>query len=148
MRSLKDLDVTKLADVPFEFEVTDELTGNGIGLFLSIIGDHSQEILDVIKAHENAARTAEAMAAKSDPRGKQLRVVKFEDDVEYSNELVAIRVKGWRGIVEPFTPAGAIELCRINPPIKEQILAKSKDLKNFMTPFSAKPAATSATAPG
>ena len=148
MLSLKDLDVTQLADVPFEFEVTDELTGKGIGVFLSIIGDHSQEILDVIKAHENAARTAEAMAAKSDPRGKQLRVVKFEDDVEYSNELVAIRVKEWRGLEDKFTRAAAIELCRINPPIKEQILAKSKDLKNFMTPFSAKPASPSGTPPG
>lgn len=148
MYSLSDLNVTKLADVPSEFEVTDEMTGKGIGLFLSVIGDHSQEILDLVKEHENAQRIAEAMAAKRDPRNKDLHVVKFEDDVEYSTRLIAVRIKGWRGIVEPWSPEGAIELCKINPPVREQVLARSKDLKRFSTPFTPKLASTSGTPPG
>jgi len=148
MLSLKDLDVTKLADVPFEFEVIDEVSGKGIGVFLSVIGGHSQEILDLIKEESNAQRTQEALAEKRDPRNKQIKVRPVEKDIEYSTKLVAIRVKGWRGIQEEYSPEGAIELCTTNPPIKEQILAKSEDLKNFMKPFTTKPASTSDTPPG
>lgn len=148
MFSLKDLDVTKLADVPYEFEVIDEITGKGTGVFLSVIGDHSQSILERIQRHENDQRIADAMQAKTDPRGKLVHVVKFEDDVRYSTELVALRVKAWRGITEPYSPEAAIELCSINPPIKEQILACSRDVKKFSTPFMTKPVSTSDTPPG
>ncbi|MEO8101329.1 MAG: hypothetical protein ABI790_02315 [Betaproteobacteria bacterium] len=148
MHSLKDLDVTKLADVPYRFEITDDVTGRGVGIFLHVIGGHSQKILDFVKEHENEQRVAEEMAKKRDPRNKQVHVRKFEDDIRYSNELVAIRVTEWEGIEEPCTLENAIQLCQINPPYKEQILGKSEDMRNFMRPFTTKPGSTSDTLPG
>lgn len=150
MLSLNDLDVSKACEIAHEFEVVDEVTGKGTGLFLSVIGGHAQKILDFSKEEMNARRVAEAMAEKRDPRGKnpQAKVVPIERDIQFSTELVALRVVGWRGIKEPYTHENAVKLCTINPPIKEQILAKSEDLKNFPTPFPKDSASTSGTTPG
>jgi len=146
MLSLNDLDVTKACEVQFEFEVKDE-DGKGTGIFLTVIGGHAQAISDFTKKRLNEYRVAEAMAEKRDPRGKTPRVVSIEDDMEFSTELVAMRVTGWRGISEPYSHENAVKLCTINPPIKEQILAVSDDLKNFPTPFSTNAVSTSGTAP-
>lgn len=147
MLSLNDLDVSKACEVACEFEVTDEATGKGTGIFLRVIGGHAQVIADFEKKELNARRVAEVMAEKRDPRGKNPKVVSIEEDIEFSTELIAMRVVGWRGIEEPYSHENAVKLCTINPPIKEQILAKSNDLKNFPTPFSKNSASTSGIAP-
>lgn len=133
MFSLNDLNITKSCEQGFEFEVTDENTGKGTGIFLTVIGAHAQRILDFTKKSLNERRIAEAMAEKRDPRGKQPRARPIEEDIEFGTELVALRVIGWRGIKEEYTHERAVELCTINPTIKEQILAKSEDLSNFPT---------------
>lgn len=150
MLSLDDLDVSKACEVAYEFEVKNEITGKGTGVFLTVIGGHAQKILDYSKKEMNARRVAEAMADKRDPRGKnpEAKVIPIEQDIEFSTELVAMRIVGWRGISDPYTHENAVRLCKINPPIKEQILAVSEDLKNFPTPFSKSPASTSGTQPG
>jgi hypothetical protein len=147
MLSLKDLDVAQACEVPFEFEVKDEVTGKGTGLFLTVVGSHAERILDFTKKALNERRVAEAMAAKRDPRGRNAKPVPVEEDIEFSTEIVALRVVGWRGIEEPYSHENAIKLCTINPPIKEQILAVSEDLKNFPTPFSTSSGSTSGTPP-
>lgn len=146
MLSLDDLDVTKACEIEYEFEVKDEVTGKGTGFFLTVIGGHAQCILDYTKKEMNARRVADAMAQKRDPRGKSPTVHLIEEDIEFSTELVAMRVRGWRGISEPYSHENALRLCTINPPIKEQILAASEDLKNFPTPFSTSSPSTSGTA--
>jgi hypothetical protein len=146
MLSLDDLDVTKACEVEYEFEVVDDVNGKGTGFFLTVIGGHAQRVLDYTKKSLNERRVAEAMAAKRDPRGKNTKAVPVEEDIEFSTELVALRVTGWRGIKESYSHENAVRLCTINPPIKEQILAVSEDLKNFPTPFSTNSDATSDTA--
>lgn len=150
MISLKDLNVSKACEVGFEFEVKDELTGKGTGIFLTVIGGHAQAILDFSKKELNARRVAQAMAEKRDPRGKnpEAKVVPIEDDIEFSTEMVAIRVVAWRGIEEPYTHENAVNLCTINPPIKEQILAVSEDLRNFPLTALTNSPSTSASQPG
>lgn len=148
MYSLDDLDVTKACEQQYEFEVRDESTGKGIGLFLTVIGGHAERITEFTKKSLNDRRMAEAMAAKRDPRGKEVRIVPIEEDLQFSTELVAMRIVGWRGIKEPYTPEGAVKLCTINPLIKEQVLAASDNLKNFPMTFSASSPSTSASQPG
>ena len=145
--SLDDLDVTKRCEIPFEFEVINEVTGKGVGIFLTIIGSHAQVIADFTAKELNERRVAEAMQSKRDPRGKNPVVVKIEDDIEFSTELIALRIVAWRGIKEPFSHENAVKLCHKNAPMKEQILAKSDDMKNFPMPFSTSSPATSDTAP-
>lgn len=129
--SLDDLNVTKSCEVPFEFEVTDDTTGKGIGLFLSVVGAHAERVQNLVTKAANERRTADAMAEKRDPRNKTVKVHTVEEDIAFSTELVAIRVVAWRGVKEDYSPEGAIKLCTINPTIKEQILAKSENLANF-----------------
>ena len=131
MFSINDLDVAKACETPFEFEVKDDETGKGTGIFISVIGGHAQVIADYVAKSLNERRTAEAMAIKRDPRGKQTHVVPVEDDIEYSIEQTAIRITSWRNISDPYSPEAAIKLCKVNPTIKDQVFAKSEELKNF-----------------
>lgn len=148
--SLDDLDQAKACDAPFEFEVKDDVTAKGVGLFLSVLGAHAKVVLEFTKKELNERRIAEAMAKKRDPRGKNPEndVVPIEQDIDFSTHAVAIRIVSWRGIVEEFSPENAVRLCTINPSIKEQVLAVSEDLKKFPTRFSTKPASSSANQPG
>lgn len=130
--SLDDLDQSKACETPYEFEVVDENNGKGIGIFISVIGGQAKVIDDFTSKMINQRRVAEAMAQKTDPRGKRPHVVPIEEDFDFSMEVIALRVVGWRGrIKEPYSPKNALRLCKQNQPIREQILAASNDLKNF-----------------
>ena len=126
--SLADLDVNKQCEAGFEFEVTDDATGKGTGIFLTVIGAHAAVVQAYAKKHANEQRRFDAMQEK---RGKKGAVRTVEEDIEFGFEMAAIRVTGWRGISDEFSTEGAIRLCTINPPIKEQILKVSEDLGNF-----------------
>lgn len=147
MFSLDDLDIAKACETPYEFEVTDDVTGKGTGLFLSVIGAHAQVLTDFTAKRLNERRRADAMAEKRDPRGKNPNVHLVEEDIEFATELVALRVVAWRGMKEPYSHESAIRLCTINPSIKEQILAVSEDLKKYPTRFSKLSVSTSDTSP-
>lgn len=148
MYSLDDLDQARLCEVPYRFEVTNEATGKGTGIFLSVIGGQAQVIQDYTVKVANDRRIAEAMHAKRDPRGKNPKVVKAEEDVEVSTELVALRIVGWEGIREPFSHENAVKLCARNLNIKQQAYDASEDMKNFSLPFTEPSASTSDTSPG
>jgi hypothetical protein len=128
LSSLNDLDITKQCEGGFEFEVTDDNDGKGTGVFLTVIGAHAPAVLEFTRKALNKRRIFDEMQEK---RGKKSQSRSIEDDIEFSTELVAVRVTGWRGISDEFSPAGAIRLCTINPPIREQILKASEDLANF-----------------
>jgi hypothetical protein len=63
-------------------------------------------------------------------KGKEdIRLV--EDDEEFGIRNAAIRIIGWRGITEDYTPELAIKLCEVNPEIRAQVIEKSDELANF-----------------
>lgn len=142
MFSINDLDVKKSCEKGFEFEVTDDNTGKGTGIFLTVIGGHAQVIADFTKKTLNERRITDAMAEKRDPRGKRLHVYKVEEDEIFSTELIAMRIIAWRGIKEEYSHENAVKLCTINPPIREQILKASEDLTNFPIAFTENSAST------
>jgi hypothetical protein len=128
MFSLSDLDVTKQSEAGFEFEVLDDSTGKGVGVHLTVIGAHAPAVQKFTSKKLNERRVFDEM---NERRGKKAQIRKIEDDVEFGIELAAIRIVGWRGISDEFTPANAIQLCTVNPTIREQILKASEDLANF-----------------
>ena len=144
--SIDELSVQKSCEKGFEFEVKDE-KGKGTGIFMTVMGGHAVAIEEFTTKALNERRIAEAMAVKSDPRGKKLKVVPVEDDIEFADALVAMRVMSWRGIKEACTLENVLRVCKTNPPIKEQILEASEELKNFPSPFTAKSASASDTSP-
>ena len=126
--SLADLDVTKQSEAGFEFEVLDDSTGKGVGIHLTVIGAHAPAVQKFTSKRLNERRVFDDLQTA---RGKKAQIRKIEDDVEFGIELAAIRIVGWRGISDDFSPANAIQLCTINPTMREQILKASEDLSNF-----------------
>lgn len=124
--SLDSLNVAKQCESAFEFEYINE-SGSNTGVFLTVIGSHAPELQKWVNSELNKRRNFEAMQTK---RGKD-SVRLIEDDIDFGVELIALRIKGWRGINEPFTPENALRLCEINPLIVEQVKAASENLANF-----------------
>ena len=126
--SLDDLDLTKKCAEGFEFEVTDDATGTGTGLYLTVVGGHAQKVIDWTRKTINARRVFDEMQEK---RGKKAQTRTVEEDMQFAVELAAIRVVAWRGLSDECTHENVMRLCEINPPIREQILKASEDLANF-----------------
>lgn len=127
--SIDDLDLTKQCDERFEFEVTDDATGKGTGIFLSVVGAHAAIVQACTRKELNARRLADAMRERS---GKGATPRPVEADMDFGTEMVAVRIVGWRGLSDPCTHDNAVKLCRVNPLIKEQVLKVSEDLANFL----------------
>lgn len=132
MYSLDQLDQPKACETPFEFEVKNE-TDEGTGLFLSVIGGVAPVITEFVEKHMQGRRVQQALAEKADPRGKRIHVVPFTEDVEFTTQLIAMRIVGWRGIIQdPCTPENTLKLCKNNPwSVRDQILLNSDKMENF-----------------
>lgn len=126
--SISDFDITKKCEAGFEFEVVDDETGEGTGLFLTVVGGHAPIVQDFVRKALNQRRAREEM---NERRGRKAKVRPIEDDIEFSTELVAIRVTAWRPMEQECTLENVIKLCTVNPLIKEQILKASEDIANF-----------------
>ncbi len=127
--SLSELNVEAQSETPYEFEITDENSGKGTGVYLSVLGSHSKSVSSFVAKTLNAKRRAEALRLKKG--AKDVEFTPIEDDIDFGVELAAIRIKAWRGITEDFTPENALLLCRTNPIIKQQVIEASDDVKNF-----------------
>ncbi len=125
--SLSDLNLTKKCETAFEFELVDESSGKGKGVFLSVIGSQSASFQEWIRGVQNTRKARNAMAAK---RGKEIEET-AEDEQEFLALATAKRIVAWRGIDEPFTPALALQLATHNVEVRNQVITASNDLSNF-----------------
>lgn len=129
MLSLDDLDAVKAADEAHEFEFALP-NGDGSGLFLQVIGANAPRVKAVEFEIGNAYR--KRVAVKAAQRNASTEVDKIEDDVGSIHKLAAVRIVGWRGLKEEFTPENALRLVRINPSLADQVTEVSNDLALFM----------------
>jgi len=129
--SLDDLDATQKDAFEFEY-ITDE--GQSTGIFLKVLGGQSSTVTKEVSRLVNERRKAQAIrAANSASRGrKEVSFDRIEDDVEFGQRLAAVRLVGWRGIAEDFTPENGLKLCQRNRDISAQITEQSDKLSNFM----------------
>lgn len=131
--SLSSLNAVKASEAPFEFEYITP-GGEPSGVFLSILGGQSEVVTKTAAKMINDHRKKKA-AREASSRFQSKHNVDFdtlESDVEFGQRLAAVRLVGWRGITDPFTPENALELCRINKLIAAQIMEQSENLANFM----------------
>ena len=125
--SLADLNIkTKCAD-GFTFPFLDD-EGKNTGVEFTVLGAHAPSVQKWVNAELNARRKQDAMQAK---RGKDVDVRDIEDDIEFGVEYMAIRIIGWSGITEPYSPENALRLCETNPLVVEQVKIASETLANF-----------------
>lgn len=134
MVSLASLNAVAASDHPFEFEYIDA-GGNSTGIFFSVIGGQSDKVTQVVSKMVNERRrkdAARAVAAKLNGKRQTLEFETLETDVEFGQRLAAIRLVGWRGITDPYTPENALALCQSNRLIAAAIVEASDEMANFM----------------
>lgn len=124
--SLDDLNLVSASENSYEFEY---LKGDGrpTGVFISVIGSQAPKVQEWIRKTLNRRRSQEAIAAK---RGKEVERL-VEDDEDFAVGAAAVRIVGWRGIKESFTPEAAMTLCRNNSEVRDQVFEASNNLANF-----------------
>lgn len=129
--SLASLNARKASSEAVEFEYVDE-AGERTGIFLSILGAQSDKVTSEVNALVNDRRRKEAALAATRMGGRdQPTFTPIEDDIAFGHRLAAVRLEGWRGIEEPFTPENALSLCQNNADIADFITKKS----NLSGPF-------------
>ena len=130
--SLAALDARKASEEAHEFEYTLS-DGTKTGIFLSVLGTHSHAVTAKTNEMINERRRVEAAREAQAVMDRTLDTfTPFETEVEFSQRLAAVRIVGWRGIDEDFTPDLALKLCQINPDVAAQVMARSNNLGNFM----------------
>lgn len=131
---LDDLNIVQAAETPFEFEYI-KPDGSNSGIFLSVLGGHSDKVRSVAAELINARRQKQAAREVQKARsGRNTPSAEFdtvESDIEFGQRLAAVRLVGWRGIKQPWSPEGAAKLCKINPLIADQVMQASDDVANF-----------------
>jgi hypothetical protein len=112
--------ILPIDETPYVFEVTSELTGKGIGLFITVTSAHAEQASTTLKSQVILAQ----------------RIAEFQNGHSTVNELelevlaASSRIVGWDGITEPFTKENAHTLCSTNPFIRHQILRVSNELSS------------------
>ncbi|UPT53201.1 hypothetical protein [Synechococcus phage Ssp-JY42] len=136
--SLSDLNARAASEKAFEFEYLIE--GEGTGVFISVLGQHCASVAKAINAEVNDRRRKQAVAAARNAKARpdSAEYEPIEDDIAFGQRLAALRITGWRGIAEDFTPERALQLCQDNPDVASQALDASNNLANFMKPSPAK----------
>jgi hypothetical protein len=132
--SLDDLDATKHGAQAFEFPYLNA-DGEETGIFLSVLGSESEAVQKEVAALINDRRRKQAAREAVQRIGtakKQVEYDTLESDVEFGQRLAAVRLVGWRGISDPFTPENALRLCRSNRDIAAQITQASDAAGNFI----------------
>jgi len=127
-----------------EIEITHPVTGKGIGLFISILGNDSDVVTEYLSEKQDK-REREAAYAKK--RGKEPELRTSEVRKQENLELLAVCTTGWRtvgadGVSEPtaefndkkheYSIPNAIALYKKFPSIYEQVNAGISQLENFM----------------
>ena len=125
--SLSDLNIKTKCAEGFTFPFLND-EGKETGVTFTVLGAHAPSVQKWVNSELNARRKQDALQAK---RGKDVDVRAIEDDIEFGVEYMAIRITGWEGITEPYSPENALRLCETNPLVVEQVKAASEAMENF-----------------
>ena len=102
--------------------------GNPTGIILMVLGSQSSIVTKWRNKKLNAQRRYEDQQNK---RGKNSDVKAIEEDLDFGNEFASIRIVGWTGLEEDYTPQVALHWCSVNTEIVKQVMEFSEELGNF-----------------
>ena len=125
--SIDELDITKKCDESIDMDYIDA-NGKKTGIVLLVLGSQSPRVQGWVRRELNRRRKQNAFIQK---RGKDVEPETVEDDEEFSNEAAAVRIVGWRGIKQEYTPELAIHLMTINSLMRDQVFKASNEIGNF-----------------
>jgi hypothetical protein len=124
---LSDLNTRKKCEEALDFEPLTK-SGKGMGITLKVLGGHAESVQKWVTKELNNRKIAEEMQKR---RGKSAAIRPVEEDIEFGDELIAIRIVGWEGIADTWSPENALILVQTNPDIKAQVQEFSEDTENF-----------------
>lgn len=128
--SLDAFDATAASDKPIEMEIILP-DGSNSGAFLLILGNESSkvqaEVNRLVNERRKKALRAEAVRTKGDAA-----FTPIEEDIEFGHRLTAVRVVGWRGIKEEWSPENAYRLVSRNASIAAQVTQASGEVADFL----------------
>ena len=127
--SLDDIDLRQGSENAFEFEYIGP-KGNKTGIFFSVLGEHAEKVRSETNALLNERRRAEATREAAATSAADA-ITPIEDDTAFGQRLAAVRLVGWRGLREDYTPARGLRLCQTNALAAAQITQKSRQAENF-----------------
>jgi hypothetical protein len=125
---ITSFDAVKASDGGYEFELKDTDGMSGTGIYLTVIGRHSDAVVGWFSKTINANVRETQMAAR---KGKTVDPKSVEDNVTQNIELSCIRVVGWRNVAQEFTKDLLAKVLRRNPHWVDQITEQSDSLGNF-----------------
>lgn len=130
---LSSLDLSSTSENGYEFEFIPEATGIGEGFFITVLGKHADTVKEWKRKAINNMRDRERMLAK---KGKD-DYRKFEEDEAFGIQLAAITIIGWKGLSDGGKPVEyskemALQLCKMNPEVRDQVSAASDLMSNFI----------------
>ena len=128
---LSDLDAVAAGDTPFEIEYV-RADGSGSGVFLLVLGGQSEKVQAEVNRLVNERRKKKAAAEALAKGPDKADFTPIEDDIAFGHRLTAIRLVGWRGIKQEWSPENAFRLISRNSEIAEQVTTASNNLSNFM----------------
>lgn len=137
------LDTGKAADKPFEFELTHPVSGEGLSVFLSVIGLEANTFQSFIREEGNRARRR---ALDAQRKGKGEEAVTVEEEEEALLKALSACVVAWRtevdGKSDPVIQWGTrkLECTRANVTewlgtfrwARVQVNAAASDIGNFI----------------
>lgn len=132
--SLDDLDAAKASSEAQPFEFLDR-AGEPTGITLFVLGSQSEVVTKEVARLVNERRRKEAARDIKSRIGVGSKMVEFEtleSDVEFGQRLAAVRLVGWKGITDPYTPENALKLCTTNRDVAAQVTVYSDNTANFM----------------
>ncbi|MGO4577952.1 hypothetical protein AB4Z48_18060 [Cupriavidus sp. 2TAF22] len=127
-RSIASLNLVKASETGFEFELKSS-GGEGLGVFITVRGDHSDTVKAANRKQINERRERAFVAAK---KGEALGPDPVEDDEARAIEGAVLRTISWRGLDEPCTPENARLLHTVNPEARAQVYAAAAESGNFL----------------
>lgn len=129
--SLASLDARKASETPFTFDYVGP-DGLETGIRLSVLGGQSATVQSAVNALINGRRRQEAIRdADANAARPGDNITTVEDDIAFGQRLAAVRLVGWEGIDEDWTPDLALLLCQTNADIAAEVLKQSNKLGNF-----------------
>lgn len=137
------LDLAVAADVPYEFEIEHPETGDGLGVFVSVIGSESETFQTYLRSEGNALRR---QAFEAQRKGKPDAPMLIEDEEETGLRALATCIKGWRTVVEgksdpailiggarlEYTPDAALTWLRKFRWVRVQVNKATGSLSNYL----------------
>lgn len=128
--SITNLNARAAAARGHEFEL-EYPAGKGLGVFLNILGEQAQVVEDF--EVELADRRAEQSLQDAQRAAKDEKIVPRSAKAQLKDNLerALVRVTGWRGLQEDFSPEMARELLTNNPDFIDQVLTESRTRGNF-----------------